>query len=130
MPTITVINEDERTVSADLTDGRVSFTPLELRDAIGWEVKSEGLCREGVCVPFRNSGDRVDLDAAADALGRPVVVDAGAGVVALALPAEERRRALDARTAPPFSLPDLDGMVHHLGEWRGRKKLLVAFSTW
>jgi hypothetical protein len=128
--TITVINESERTVNADVTDGRVSLTPQDLHDAIGWELKPQGLCRDSVCVPFRSRGASVELDAAAAALGRAVVVDGEAGVVALALPAEERRRAVDARSAPPFSLPDLDGTVHDLGEWRGRKKLLVAFSTW
>ena len=130
MSTITVINEDERTVNAEVTGGRVALSPQELRRAIGWELKPEGLCRDGVCVPFRNTGAAVDLGAAAAALGRAVVVDADAGVAAVALPAEERRSALDARVAPPFVLPDLDGTPHHLGEWRGRKKLLVAFSTW
>ena len=127
---ITVINEDERTVNAAVTDGRVSFTPDELRHAIGWELKPEGLCRDSVCVPFRRGGDRVELDDAAAALGRAVVTDTDAGVVALALPAEERRRGLDALVAPPFTLPDLDGTAHHLSEWEGRKKLLVVFSSW
>jgi hypothetical protein len=128
--TITVINEDERTVNAEVTADGVAFTPQELHAAIGWEVKPEGLCRDGVCVPFRSTGATVGLAAAAAALGRAVAVDSDAGVVALALPAEERRRGLDARIAPPFALPDVDGTVHELSEWRGRKKLLVAFSTW
>ena len=29
-----------------------------------------------------------------------------------------------------FTLPDLDGGEHSLEEWRGKKKLLVAFATW
>ena len=28
------------------------------------------------------------------------------------------------------TLPDLDGRLHQLGEWHGRKKLLVAFASW
>jgi hypothetical protein len=59
-----------------------------------------------------------------------VVVDGDAGIVAVALPSEERRRALSERHAPAFTLPDLDGILHSLEEWRGRKKLLFAFSTW
>jgi hypothetical protein len=63
-------------------------------------------------------------------LGRPVVVDAAGGMAAVALPAEQRRQALDSLQAAPFSLPDLDGVTHSLSEWRGRKKLLVAFASW
>jgi len=39
-------------------------------------------------------------------------------------------QALREPQAPPFTLPDLDGRLHSLEEWRDRKKLLVALSTW
>jgi hypothetical protein len=68
--------------------------------------------------------------AVAAALGRSTVVDADAGVVAVALPDEARRAALDALVAPPFALADLDGTVHDFAEWRGKKRLLVAFASW
>jgi hypothetical protein len=81
---------------------------------------------------------RVDLEAAAAALRRTVVVDVtgdGDGdtrgaYVAIALPAEERRRALRELAAPEITLPDLDGTLHSLREWHGRKRLLQAFSSW
>jgi hypothetical protein len=135
VPTVQVITEEARDVEAVIDGDRVLVAPGALPDAIGWELKPEGLCREEVCVPVRDraaleAGDLVDLTAAAAALGRPVVVDAGAGIVAVALAAEERRRALQDLVAPPFTLPDLDGGLHSLEEWRGRKKLLVAFSSW
>ncbi|MEY2432370.1 MAG: hypothetical protein QOC92_2095, partial [Acidimicrobiaceae bacterium] len=72
----------------------------------------------------------LDLAAVADALGRPAVVDRDGRVAAIALPSEERLRGLTEQQAPPFTLPDLDGAAHSLAEWRGQKKLLVAFSTW
>jgi hypothetical protein len=50
--------------------------------------------------------------------------------MAVALPAEQRRQALDSLEAPPFTLPDLGGAAHQLEEWRGTKKLLVAFASW
>ena len=50
--------------------------------------------------------------------------------VAIALPAEERRRALRELEAPDITLPDLDGNPHSLSEWGGRKRLLQAFSSW
>jgi hypothetical protein len=109
--------------------------PSALPAALGWELKPEGLCRGDVCVPLRNRdalfvGDLLDVAAVANALHRPSVVDAGASVAAIALPSEERHRALDEQHAPAFTLSDLDGTLHSLEEWSDRKKLLIAFSTW
>ena len=129
---VTFLADDTRSVEADVTDdGRVLVAPERLADAIGWELKPEGLCRDGMCVPVALPGDEPpDVAAVAKALGRPVVVDGAAGVVAMALDAEARRQALGALRAPPFTLADLDGAPHALDEWRGRKKLLVAFASW
>lgn len=131
----TVITDEVRDVDAVIDDGRVLIDPSALPSAMGWELKAEGLCQNDVCVPVRDRdalfvGDRVDVAAVAWALHRPLVVDAEAGVVAVALPGEQRRGALNERHAPAFTLPDLDGGEHSLEEWRGRKKLLFAWATW
>jgi hypothetical protein len=135
VPSVTIIGHDVRSVDADIDDGRVLVDAARLPDALGWELKPEGLCRDDICVPVRDQAtlfvdDRVDVARVAAALGRPAVVDGDARVVSVALPAEERRRALDALVAPSFELADLDGTTHHLEEWRGRKKLLVVFASW
>jgi hypothetical protein len=140
MAAVTVIADDVRTVDALIEGGRVLVEPAALTAALGWTLKPEGLCRDEVCVPVRDRDaltvdGRVDLEAAAGALHRTVVVDLGAGdrggaYVAVALPAEERRRALRELAAPEITLPDLDGTLHSLSEWHGRKRLLQAFSSW
>ncbi len=135
MPLLTVISSETSQVDADVSDGRALLAPTDLPAALGWELKPEGLCRDDVCVPVRQPsdlfvGDKVDLSAVAAALGRPVVVDADARLVAVALDAETRRQALDDLVAPPFALADLEGNVHTLDEWRGQKKLLSAFASW
>jgi hypothetical protein len=130
---LTVIDEGARTIDGDFVDGRVLVGAAATREALGWELKPEGLCRADVCVPLpatARSDGRVDLAAAARALGRPVVADPELGVVAVALASEERRKALDELEAPPFTLPDLGGAPHELAEWQGRKRLLIAFSSW
>ena len=132
---ITVITDAVVTVDGDVDATRVLIAPSSLPAAIGWELKPEGLCRDDVCVPVRDRGallaaGALDLSAGAGALGRPFVVDADARVAAMALPSEERHRALRDHVAPPFTLPDLEGTSHSLEEWRDRKKLLFAFSTW
>ena len=130
-----MIDEAPRPVEGREHDGRIVIGEADLPAALGWELKPEGLCRDDVCVPVRDraaleADGGLDVAAVAAALGRPSVVDADAGVVAVALPAETRRAALDALVAPPFTLPDLDGTLHDFAEWRGRKRLLVAFASW
>jgi cytochrome oxidase Cu insertion factor (SCO1/SenC/PrrC family) len=34
------------------------------------------------------------------------------------------------KPAPPFSLPDLDGTTHSLGEFRGKVLMLFFWATW
>jgi hypothetical protein len=134
---VTFVAEQAQVVDARVDDGRVLVDPAVLPATIGWTLKPEGLCRDEVCVPVRDRDallvdGLVDLAVAADALRRPVVVDVGAdhGYVAVALGAEERRRALRELEAPDVTLPDLDGTPHSLREWHGRKRLLQAFSSW
>jgi hypothetical protein len=135
MPDITFIGDDVRTASATVEDGKVLVEPAQLRDALGWTLEPDGLCRGDVCVSVRDRvalfvDGRLDVERVAGALGRPVVADPEAGVVAIALPAEQRRAALDTLVAPSFELDDLHGVPHPLDQWRGTKKLLVAFASW
>jgi hypothetical protein len=135
MAQVTIIGDETKTVDATIDIGRILVARDALPGAVGWELKAEGLCRADTCVPVPEPsallvGDRLDLGAVADALGRPSVIDAGAGIAAIGLDAEQRRRALRSLVAPPFTLADLDGNLHELSEWRGRKRLLHAFSSW
>ena len=135
MPQVTIISDDARTVDATVADGRLLIARDRLADALGWELKPQGLCRDEMCVPVRDQatlfrGQDLDLSAVAAALGRPAVVDATAGIAAVAIDAEGRRQALSSLRAPSFVLDDLDGNAHRLEEWRGQKKLLTAFASW
>ena len=131
----TIVTDEIAVVTAVADGDRLLIEPAALRDALGWEWKPEGLCRGDVCVPVRDRarlmvGEKLDVGAVAAALGRLSAVDAAAGIAAVALPKESRREALREHHAPDFTLPDLDGVTHSLEEWRGKKKLLVAFASW
>src|SRR5258707_1135905 len=118
----TIVTDEIATVAAVADGDRLLIDPSALPDALGWEWKPEGLCRGNVCVPVRDraqllAGGKLDVGAVAGALGRLVVVDAAAGIAAVALPKESRREALQEQHAPTFTLPDLDGGEHSLEEW-------------
>lgn len=135
MGTITVIAEDERVVPGGVVGERVVVERAALPDALGWELKDQGLCQEGTCVPVCDAGallvgGRLDLAAVAAALGRVAVADPRAAMVAVSLAAADRRRALVGRQVPPVELPDLEGRPHRFDEWSASKKLLVTFSSW
>jgi peroxiredoxin len=137
MTQITIIEEGVRSAEAtpDPERGTFLIDEHQLAEALGWELKPSGLCRGDVCVPVADVdalrvGPQLDITAVGRALGRPVVADVDAALVAIALPAELRRRALEDLEAPAFELPDVDGTLHHLDEWLGLKKLLVTFSSW
>jgi hypothetical protein len=131
--TVTVITDEPRSAPAEEVEGRVLVGPADLPAAIGWTLKPEGLCQGETCVPVRDQaalfdGDQLDLGRVAEALDRPYLVDDGIAV--LGEDRAVRRLAADGLQAPTFTLPDLDGELHRLEEWRGRKKLLVAFASW
>ena len=131
----TIVTDEIRTVAADTDGDRLLIAPSDLPHALGWEWKPEGLCQGNVCVPVRDRaaltvGERLDVGAVAAALNRLAVVDANAAIAVIALAKEGRQAALRDHHAPSFTLPDLDGAEHGLDEWRGTKKLLVAFASW
>ena len=128
----------ERSVAADVREGRVLIAPDALKSGLGWELKPEGLCKGELCVPVRNRGalvpnaedEAVDLAAFASALGRPLALDPDARVAALGVAAGERASQLATLEAPDFALPDLSGKIHRLSDQRGKKVLLIAYASW
>ncbi|MGY9072217.1 MAG: peroxiredoxin family protein [Acidimicrobiales bacterium] len=106
-----------------------------LEAALGWTLKPEGLCRDDTCVlvPDRSlleTSGSINVLAVADLLDRPAMLDVESQVLAVGAPRAARRGALNDLVAPDFVLPDLDGTSHALSDHRGKKRLLVAFSSW
>jgi hypothetical protein len=132
---LTVLGPDACPVDGSVEGGEVLLDEADLEAAIGWRVEDRGLCRGEVCVPVTDPGrirrhDRIDLLAVADVLGAPTVVDADRSLVAVGLPAFERRRVVADRDAVSVELTDLDGNRRQLAEWSRRRRLLVAFASW
>lgn len=107
----------------------LEIDPRTLEHGTGWAMKPEGLCKDGICVPFSSRGaDGIDARTVASALTMPLVEDAEAGLWALGPRAGGR--ALGSAKAPDLALPDLDGRPFHLSSLRGHKVLLVAWAPW
>lgn len=111
----------------------------ELPAASGWELRPEGACRGGVCVPIprgregeflRERPARFNLAALARLLAEPVVHDDKHGVWFFGEGAAGRRMEMQSLRAPDFTLPDLDGRPHSLADYRGKKVFLVFWASW
>jgi hypothetical protein len=109
---------------------RVAAT--DFADQTGWEPKPEGLCRGEVCVPapgaLRTDGT-IDVEIAAQRLGMPVVHDETHRLWALGSSTLGGTALTTAVAADP-ELRTRDGQPFRLSSLRGRKVLLVAWSSY
>jgi len=104
----------------------------DFAEATGWEPKPEGLCRGEVCVPAPGAlgpDATLDVEVAAARLGMPLVRDTEHSIWALG-PATLSGRALSTATAADPELMDRQGRPFRLSSLRGRKIVMVAWSTY
>ena len=107
----------------------LEIDPLELTQRTGWEIKPEGACKGGRCVPLPPRGERgIDARVLAERLGMPLMRDKPSGLWCLG--PEAGGRALTDVHVPDLVLPTVHGDEFHLGSLRGHKVLLVAWASW
>lgn len=130
-----VLAGDAVEVEAAERDGTLLLTPDELTRATGWELRPEGLCRGHVCVPVRDPDalfvdGAIDLRAVAEALHRPLAFEPRPAIAVLGDSAMAVGEQMASLRAPEFTLPDLDDNAVSLADFAGRRKLLLAWSSW
>jgi AhpC/TSA family len=131
MSTLVIIDDDQRLEVAG-SDGAADAESFAA--VTGWQLKPEGLCKGDVCVPVRTTvtdeSGRLVVTKVAEAMGRPAVADPARGVIALGTPTHDRATSMASLQAPDFTLPDLDGNSVSLSDFKRRKVLLLAWSSW
>jgi len=112
-------------------------SPDDLTRINGFVLKPEGACYQDMCVPVnddlliaQDGKQWFDLAAFADLLGQPYVADREASVWSFAeIPARRESMMVDAM-APDFEVVDRQGKVIRLADFKGRKALIVTWSSW
>ena len=116
------------------------ITTTDLKRATHFAVKPEGVCREELCFPLPKArkseflreeagGEVFNLSAFAQLVHQPVAHDEALGVWYFGLRSDQRRGLASLR-APDFTLPDMQGKMHSLSDFRGKKVFLVTWASW
>jgi hypothetical protein len=103
----------------------------------GFELKPQGACLGELCYPLpegllveQDGESWFDLAAFADHIGQPCVADPEAGAWSFAEIPAKRERLLTDAMAPDFEITDRTGKVIRRADLKGKKALIVTWSSW
>jgi hypothetical protein len=135
MTQLTVIDESGSHSFEQLGFGKLGISADDFARATGWTLKAEGLCKDEICVPVRDTaamsnGSAIDVAEFVRATGRNMVIDSSRNVLAMGEQASSRAASMATLDAPNFTLPDINGNLVSLSDFANRKKLILAWSSW
>ena len=123
--------------TGDRPSDRLWMNAKDLQEVSGWALKPEGLCKDDACIPLATGlldklvdGEQIEVSGLWTALDRPILHDAAHATWMLGEAAADRSRQLESLVAPDFSLPDIDGKLHSLSDYRGKKVLIASWASW
>lgn len=138
----TIVYDDVATQlsSAELQPAQLWITTGDLTRSTRFEVKPQGVCRKEMCFPIpkarkqeflRDSAGKqwFNLLAFADLVHQPVAHDEALATWYFGLRSDQRQ-TLASLEAPNFTLPDMEGKLHSLSDFRGKKVFLVTWASW
>jgi hypothetical protein len=147
---VTVVYDDVATeinpaqIQGEDASGQLWITTADLTRATRFEVKPQGVCRDELCFPLpkarqqeflRKNGDGKDagtwfnLTAFAALVHQSVAHDVGQSMWYFGLRSDQHQRLASLR-APDFTLPDMNGKMHSLSDYRGKKVFLITWASW
>lgn len=134
---VTVLTENSATESSAQPGSALWMAPDEAAAATGWTLKPEGLCKGDICVPVPAGAEadfvadgKVNLSKFWSHMGKTATATADGDVWFLGEGAQMRNNALMSLEAPDFTLPDFDGKLHSLSDFRRQRVLLITWASW
>lgn len=117
------------------------ITLTDLKSATGFENKPQGVCRAELCFPLpkkrrveflkpEGKTSWFNLTEFARLVKQPVARDEGLSTWYFGLRSEVQNTFTANFIAPDFTLPDKDGKMHSLKDFRGKKVLIVTWASW
>jgi hypothetical protein len=143
---VTVVYDDVATEinpALEESSGQLWITIADLTRATRFEVKPQGVCRDELCFPLPKSRQEeflrkearndtktwFNLTAFAGLVHQAVAHDASLSMWYFGIRSDQRQRLTSLR-APDFTLPDVNGKMHSLSDFRGKKIFLVTWASW
>ncbi len=117
------------------------ITLTDLKTATGFVNKPQGVCRDELCFPLpkkrraqflQTEGKMTwfNLTEFARLLKQPVAHDAEHATWYFGLRSDVQNSYTSNFKAPNFTLPDKNGKLHSLSDFRGKKVLIVTWASW
>lgn len=116
-------------------------TLADLTKATKFVVKPQGVCRDELCFPIPKARKTAFLSAQgkttwfnlsefARLTKQPSAFDAENSTWFFGPRPEEQNQFVSSLMAPNFKLPDANGKMRSLAEFRGKKVLLLTWASW
>lgn len=132
---------DDRTVRVArvLQEPGLWVSPEDLARINGFVIKPQGACLDDICVPLPPGSDLLrtvdgeqwfDVAAFAAHMGQAYVVDQDTNTWSFADMPAKREATLTQAQAPEFEIADREGKVVRLADFRGKKVLVITWSSW
>lgn len=134
----TVLYQGKKVVVSAKSDGeQLLVRPNDLPSINGFELKPEGACYNDLCIPLTHDlvseqdGEQwFNVTALATLLEQPWVADTDSSVWSFAeIPLKRESTMVDAM-APDFEVTDRKGNVIRMADLKGKKALIVTWSSW
>jgi hypothetical protein len=120
--------------------GQLWIDSGDLNRATRFELKPQGVCRGALCYPLPQSKQSAflrdesgkswfNLTAFAKLMSQSVAHDVAYSTWYFGVRSDQRQQ-LASLEAPDFTLPDIDGTLHSLSNFRGKKVFLVTWASW
>lgn len=117
------------------------ITLADLTRATRFELKPKGVCRDELCFPLPKARTQAflkkqgkvtwfNLSEFARLVRQPVAHDAEQSTWFFGPRADEQNGYIATLQAPDFKLPDSNGKLHALADFRGKKVLLLTWASW
>lgn len=104
-------------------------------------MKPQGVCRKELCFPIpsarkseflikKGSITWFNLSAFARLVKQPIAHDEALATWYFGPRPDTQNSFLSSLNAPNFTLPDMNGKMHSLSDFRGKKVLLITWASW
>jgi|SRR5581483_12429247 len=113
----------------------------DLKKSTRFELKPSGVCRDELCFPLpkanresfvrkQDDGSWFNLSAFARLVHQPIAYDEKHSIWLFGDRPAVQNGFLATLTAPDFTLPDVNGKMHSLSDFKGKKVLIVTWASW